>query len=288
VFREILYHGYERLLTGEITKHGVPRHIAVIMDGNRRYADRVRIVRNYGHLRGAITTEHFLDWCWELGVKQATIYAFSTENFSRTENERSAIFDIIIRKLDELACDQRTHDRGMRVSAIGEVHLLPDDLQETIKRVEAATSGYEGIHLNIAIAYGGQREILDAVIEMARKVEAGELHADDVDESTISEHLYTSGVAIPDVDLIVRTGGDIRTSNFLPWQASGSECAAYFCAPFWPEFRKIDFLRAIRVYQVREHERESAATRRTLKLLAACGYAEMEGVVGQVKRAIGR
>lgn len=252
-FDNIIYRGYERLLTGEVRKHHIPRHIAVIMDGNRRYADRLGIVRNLGHTYGARTTEWFLDWCWELGVKQATIYAFSTENFSRTDDERAMIFDLIIRKLDELIQDPRTHERRMRISAIGEVHLLPRDLQDAIRRAEDVTRGYDGMYLNIATAYGGQREILDAVRDMARKVRSGELHADDIDESTISGHLYTNGILIPDVDLIIRTGGDIRTSNFLPWQANGSECAAYFCAPFWPEFRKIDLLRAIRVYQVREH-----------------------------------
>ena len=288
MFFDVIYRGYERLLTGEIRKHHTPDHIAVIMDGNRRYADRLGIIRHQGHTYGAKTTERVLDWCWELGVKQTTIYAFSTENFSRNEDERAAIFDIIKKKLDELLRDPRTHERRMQVRAIGETHLLPDDLQDAIKRVEDATCSYEGIYLNIAIAYGGQREILDAVLDMARKVRVGELRADDVDESIISEHLYTNGVAIPDVDLIIRTGGNIRTSNFLPWQANGSECAAYFCAPFWPEFRKIDFLRAIRVYQVREQERKRAASRRIVDLLAACGHAELEDVADHVRHAIGK
>ena len=215
-FDNVIYRGYERLLTGEIRKDHIPRHIAVIMDGNRRYANKLGIVRNRGHAYGARTTEWFLDWCWELGVKQATIYAFSTENFSRTDDERAMIFDLIIRKLDELIKDPRTHERRMRVSAIGEVYLLPGDLQDAIRRAEDTTRGYDEMYLNIAAAYGGQREILDAVRDMARKVRSGELHADDIDESTISEHLYTNGTLIPDVDLIIRTGGDIRTSNFLP------------------------------------------------------------------------
>ena len=286
LFSDLIYRGYERLLTAEIRKHRIPHHIAVIMDGNRRYADRLGIVRNHGHSYGAKTTERFLDWCWELGVKQATIYAFSTENFSRTESERAVIFDLIIRKLDELVRDPRTHERRMGVRAVGEVHLLPGDLQDAIKRTEDATRDYDSMYLNIATAYGGQREILDAVLEMAHKVRDGKLRADDVDESVVSRHLHTDVGTIPDVDLIIRTGGDIRTSNFLPWQANGSECAAYFCAPFWPEFRKIDFLRAIRVYQVREQERKSAATRRIVGLLAACGHEELGGVIGHVRNAI--
>ena len=285
VLRKTLYYGYERLLTGEVGKHGMPRHVAVIMDGNRRYADRVRIVRYYGHIYGARTTEHFLEWCWELGIKQTTIYAFSTENFSRPKNEREKIFEIIAKKLGELAEDPRTHERRMKVSAIGETHLLPAHLQDAIRRVEDVTCNYDGLRLNIAVAYGGQREILDAVQDMARKVRAGKLRADDIDESVVSRHLYTNGVADSDVDLIIRTGGDIRTSNFLPWQANGSECAAYFCAPFWPEFRKIDFLRAIRVYQTREHEQKQSALIRTANMLAACGSAEVGDVVSHLKGA---
>jgi tritrans,polycis-undecaprenyl-diphosphate synthase [geranylgeranyl-diphosphate specific] len=285
VLRKTLYYGYERLLTGEVGKHGMPRHVAVIMDGNRRYADRVRIVRYYGHIYGARTTEHFLEWCWELGIRQTTIYAFSTENFSRPEPEREKIFEIIAKKLGELAEDPRTHERRMKVSAIGETHLLPAHLQDAIRRVEDVTCNYDGLRLNIAVAYGGQREILDAVQDMARKVRAGKLRADDIDESVVSRHLYTNGVADSDVDLIIRTGGDIRTSNFLPWQANGSECAAYFCAPFWPEFRKIDFLRAIRVYQTREHEQKQSALIRTANMLAACGSAEVGDVVSHLKGA---
>ncbi|RZN34826.1 MAG: di-trans,poly-cis-decaprenylcistransferase [Methanosarcinales archaeon] len=256
------------------------------MDGNRRYADRVRIVRYYGHIYGARTTEQFLEWCWELGIQQTTIYAFSTENFSRPEPERAKIFEIIAKKLCELADDPRTHERRMKVSAIGEVHLLPTHLQDAIRRVEKVTCNYDGLHLNIAVAYGGQREILDAVQDMARKVQAGELRADDINESVVSCHMYTNGVADSDVDLIIRTGGDIRTSNFLPWQANGSECAAYFCAPFWPEFRKIDFLRAIRVYQTREHEQKQSALIRTANMLAACGSAKMGDVAGHLRGAI--
>ncbi len=286
MFFDVIYRGYERVLTGEIRKQHTPDHIAVIMDGNRRYAERIGILRNQGHAYGAKITEQVLDWCWELGVKQATIYAFSTENFSRKKDERAIIFDIIKKKLDELIRDPRTHERHMRVRAIGELHLLPDDLQDAIKRVEDATRSYDGIYLNIAIAYGGQHEILDAVLDMAHKVRVGELRADDVDESTISEHLYTKGNAIPDVDLIIRTGGNIRTSNFLPWQANGSECAAYFCVPFWPEFRKIDFLRAIRVYQMREQGQKRAAAMRIVDLLAACGHAELKDVVDRVRRSM--
>jgi len=130
--------------------------------------------------------------------------------------------------------------------------MLPQDLQEEIRRTEAATQGYDGIYLNVALAYGGQRELVDAARSLAEQVSMGKIRAQDVDESMIARHLYPrDGTPVPKVDLIVRTGGDCRTSNFLPWQANGNECAAYFCAPYWPEFRKIDFLRAIRTAQTR-------------------------------------
>jgi len=130
--------------------------------------------------------------------------------------------------------------------------MLPADLQEEIFRTEEATRGYDGMYLNIALAYGGQRELMDAVRSLARQVSEGRIRADDVNEDLIAQHLYPQdGISVPKVDLIIRTGGECRTSNFLPWQANGNECAAYFCAPYWPEFRKVDFLRAIRTAQTR-------------------------------------
>ena len=137
--------------------------------------------------------------------------------------------------------------------AIGRVEMLPRDLQNEICRTEAATRDYEKMYLNIALAYGGQLELVDAARAIAALVKAGKIRAKDVNEEMIAEHLYPQdGVSLPKVDLIIRSGGDLRTSNFLPWQANGNECAAYFCAPCWPEFRKIDFLRAIRIAQTRK------------------------------------
>ena len=155
-------------------------------------------------------------------------------------------------KFAELARSEKTHVNKVRVRALGRVEMLPQDLQEEIRRTEAATQGYDGIYLNVALAYGGQRELVDAARSLAEQVSLGKIRARDVDEYMIARHLYPrDGTPVPKVDLIVRTGGDCRTSNFLPWQANGNECAAYFCAPYWPEFRKIDFLRAIRTAQTR-------------------------------------
>ncbi|HJH32620.1 MAG TPA: di-trans,poly-cis-decaprenylcistransferase [Methanosarcinaceae archaeon] len=250
--RHILYRGYERLLTQEVASGTVPRHAAVIMDGNRRYASSMKRAIRFGHARGADTTEKVIDWSWEAGIEHLTIYAFSTENLNRSENEIENLFELIGLKFDEMCEDERTHARRMRVRIIGDISKVSPFLQASIEKIERTTRDYDGFHLNVAIAYGGRQDIVQAVQEIAKKVYNGELEPDEITESTISEHLYpVGGCAVPNVDLIIRTGGDTRVSNFLSWQANGNECAAYFCVPFWPEFRKIDLLRSIRVYQSR-------------------------------------
>ncbi len=243
---------YERLLRSSIQKGSPVEHVAIIQDGNRRYARENGLSSYQGHSFGADTSDRVFDWCLELGIKHLTLYAFSTENFKRDEAEKGYLFDLIKNKFAELARSEKTHVNKVRVRALGRVEMLPEDLQEEIRRTEAATQGYDGIYLNIALAYGGQRELVDAARSLAEEVSLGKIKAQDVDEHMIAQHLYPrDGTPVPKVDLIVRTGGDCRTSNFLPWQANGNECAAYFCAPYWPEFRKIDFLRAIRTAQTR-------------------------------------
>ncbi|WP_094228628.1 polyprenyl diphosphate synthase [Methanolobus psychrotolerans] len=275
----IFYKGYESLLTQEVQNADVPRHIAIIMDGNRRYARKLGQMTSFGHSKGADITEKVMEWSCELGIEYLTIYAFSTENFNRSNDEKEKLFDLIRVKFNEIVVDERTHERRMRVHAIGDIEKLPDSLRDSIKNVELATSVYDKFNLNVAIAYGGRQEIVQAVREIANKVKTGELEPEDINEDTISSHLYPSGkTALPDVDLIIRTGGDERVSNFLPWQANGSECAAYFCAPFWPEFRKIDFLRSIRTYQARMKERRMHMTTRAAHFLKVLGKAEIEEV----------
>lgn len=267
-----LYRAYERLLTQEVARGTVPRHAAVIMDGNRRYAGRMKKVTHFGHSRGADTTEKVIDWSWEAGIEQLTIYAFSTENFNRSEDETEALFDLIGLKFDEMCEDERTHARRMRVRVIGDTSKVSSSLQKSIETVESVTRDYDGFHLNVAIAYGGRQDIVQAVQEIANKVHKDELELDEITESTISEHLYPAGgCAVPNVDLIIRTGGDTRVSNFLSWQANGNECAAYFCAPFWPEFRKIDLLRSIRVYQSRMTAHHQNNVHRAANFVSAIG-----------------
>jgi len=276
----VLYSGYEYLLTKEIKEFRVPGHIAIIMDGNRRYARKLGMTVWQGHNLGANTTENVLDWCYELGVKQITVYAFSTENQNRSDKEKQKIFEIIGIKLEKLMQDERTHERRMRVRILGNIDQLPAGLRETARQAETITRNYDSMYLNIAIAYGGRQEIVDTARVLAQKVKSGQLDVSDINEEIISSHLYPStSLAVPDVDLIIRTGGDERMSNFLPWQANGNECAAYFCAPYWPEFRKIDFLRSIRTFQTREYEWQKNTVRRIVRLLGHTGQVEVEQVI---------
>jgi len=252
MIRNPVYLLYERLLKAQVLASKPVEHVAIIQDGNRRYARRKGLSNFLGHSLGAETSERVSEWCLEMGVHHLTLYAFSTENFSREETEKRYLFDLIKKKFSDLRISKKIHHNRVRVRAIGRLEMLPDDLREEIRLTEEATKDYDRMYLNVALAYGGQRELVDAARSLARLVGEGRIKAKDLDETLIAQHLYPQdGIPVPKVDLIIRTGGDFRTSNFLPWQANGNECAAYFCAPFWPEFRKIDFLRAIRTAQTR-------------------------------------
>ena len=264
------YAAYERLLQGELS--GTPSHVAIIQDGNRRYARKEGVDTTAGHSEGAETTEDVLHWCDELDIDEVTLYAFSTENFDRPEAQREYIFDLVEEKLRSFADADRVHDAEVCIRAIGETEMLPERVQEAIDYAERRTGGYDRLNLNVALAYGGRAELLGAARDVAEAVQAGDLDPDAVDAGTIEERLYEGPTR--DVDLIVRTGGDERTSNFLPWHANGNEAATFFCAPYWPEFRKIDFLRAIRTYQNREASWRTTRARRALSLVRAVGSAE--------------
>ena len=279
--RDRMYGEYERMLEEEILERSLPEHVAIIMDGNRRFARKIGISAEEGYLYGAEVTERVIEWCFDLGIKQLTIYAFSVENFCRTEEEKKQLFELMRAEFEKISRDDRVHRRGVRVKAIGNINLLPASVREAIKRAERATERYRKFRLFIAVAYSGRMEILDSVRIIASMVKKGLLSASEIREDTISRHLYISESELEDgdtgaeecaktaVDLIIRTGGEMRLSNFVPWQALGNECAAYFCAPFWPEFRRIDLLRAIRTYQEREEERRRYTVKRILKLVKA-------------------
>lgn len=243
---------YEIILEREVLKGPIPRHVAIIMDGNRRFARKLGKDPNRGYFFGAKKTEEVLRWLLDLGIKQTTVYAFSTENFRRSREERETIFNLFKRKIRELMEDRTVHEKRVCVRIIGNRSLLPPDIISLVDEIEERTSGYGNFFLNIAFAYGGRAEIVDAIRSLVREVLSGKLSPEELSEDDLVRHMYLNGERIsPDVDLIIRTGGEKRISNFLPWQAAGNESTVYFCSPYWPEFRKIDLLRAIRTYQQR-------------------------------------
>lgn len=249
---------YERYLKWQV-KH-VPRHVAVIQDGNRRFAREQGLDTAIGHRLGADATEQVLDWACELGVQHITLYTFSTENFRRDSAELESLFLLFREKFAAILRDKRVHRNRIRVQMIGDRSLLPDELLTTIDAAEEATRDYSDYFINIALAYGGRNEIVHAARSILDEVRQGAIDPAAIDPATVEAHL-NRGAPIPPVDLIIRTGNDYRTSNFLPWLANGHESAVYFCAPFWPAFRKIDLLRAMRVYDQRMRLKERVARR---------------------------
>jgi tritrans,polycis-undecaprenyl-diphosphate synthase [geranylgeranyl-diphosphate specific] len=248
VIREIIDPVYERYL--RLQCRHVPNHVAIIQDGNRRYAKMLGIDTASGHRAGADKTEEMLDWAHELGIRHITLYTFSTENFSREEDEVRHLFELFKEKLARVVEDKRLEKYRIRIQMVGDRTLLPPDLRLAVETAEAMSRDHDGFCLNIALAYGGRNEIVLAAREILAEVADRGLEPETIDVRMVEKHLH-AGKGIPPVDLIIRTGNDHRTSNFLPWLANGHESAVCFCAPYWPMFRKIDFLRAIRIYDQR-------------------------------------
>jgi tritrans,polycis-undecaprenyl-diphosphate synthase [geranylgeranyl-diphosphate specific] len=244
------YKAYEKWLWMQV-KNGVkPDHIAIILDGNRRWANSQELNPWLGHKKGAETVEQLLDWSHMLGVKYITLYMFSTENFSRSSKEVEQIMKIADEKFRKILTDERIHKNKVHVKVIGRTNLLPQSLQDLIANVEKTTEHYNNYFWNFAFAYGGRAEIVDAAKTIAKKVKNGELAVDDVTESTFEKYLYTSHMTKADPDMIIRTSGEERLSGFLLWQAAYSELL--FLDVYWPDFRFIDLLRAIRTFQNRK------------------------------------
>jgi len=239
---------YERYLKVQCTK--IPTHIAIIQDGNRRFAKEMGLDTAKGHRAGADKTEEMLDWAHDLGIRYITLYSFSTENFRRSEDEVKDLFRLFKERFIQIITDERVHRYRIRVQIVGDRSLLPDDLINAVEAAEVATRDYDGFVLNVALAYGGRNEIVLAARDIVAAVREGKIAPEAIDVQMVESHLH-EGKGIPPVDLIIRTGNDYRTSNFLPWLANGHESAVYFCAPYWPLFRKIDLLRAIRTYDQR-------------------------------------
>jgi tritrans,polycis-undecaprenyl-diphosphate synthase [geranylgeranyl-diphosphate specific] len=243
------YKLYEKWLWYQVKNGEKLEHIAIILDGNRRWASENDLNPWLGHKKGAETVEELLDWCDKLSVKFVTLYAFSTENFRRSPEEIEEIMRIAEEKFRRLLTNERIHRNKVHVKVIGRLNLLPGSLQRLIADVEEATADYDKQFLNFAFAYGGRAEIVDATKTIAEKVKNGELDLDDVNESMFERYLYTSHMPKQDPDLIIRTSGEERLSGFLLWQSAYSELC--FLDVYWPDFRLIDLLRAIRTFQKR-------------------------------------
>jgi len=244
------YKVYEKWLWYQVKNGAKLESIAIILDGNRRWASENDLNPWLGHKKGAETVEQLLDWCEKLDVKFVTLYTFSTENFRRSPQEIAEIMQIAEEKFRKLLTDERIHRNKVHVKVIGRLNLLPENLQSLIGDVEKATENYDNQFLNFAFAYGGRAEIVDAAKTIAEKVKAGELNLEDVNESTVEKYLYTAHMPKQDPDLIIRTSGEERLSGFLLWQSAYSELA--FLDVYWPDFRLIDLLRAIRTFQTRK------------------------------------
>jgi tritrans,polycis-undecaprenyl-diphosphate synthase [geranylgeranyl-diphosphate specific] len=234
----LLYRLYERRLWLQIKdgiKQGViPEHVALIMDGNRRFARTKNLPSHLGHYFGKEKLKQILQWFWDLEIKYVTLYAFSTENFDRDEHEVKELMHLAEKAFREIVEHPEIKKRNVQIKAIGRTHLLPPQVQEAIRDAEASTSSNDtGPVLIIAIGYGGRAEMIDAIKSIA---------------NIVQRHLYTNG--IPDPDLIIRTSGEERLSGFLTWQSAYSEL--YFADVYFPSFRKIDLWRAIRTYQSRK------------------------------------
>ncbi|MFD1214301.1 isoprenyl transferase [Arthrobacter sp. GCM10027362] len=242
-----VYRLYERRLERSLLSQRMPRHIGVVVDGNRRWAKLAGAPTREGHQAGADKILEFLGWCDELGVKVITLYMLSTDNMNRSGEELEQLMGIIANTLDRLG-----EGKNMRVRPVGALETLPAYLAQKLELLAAQTAEAGGVHVNVAVGYGGRQEIVDAVKELLTDAaRAGrDLHgvAESLCIEDISRYLYTRG--LPDPDLVIRTSGEQRLSGFLMWQSAYSEF--YFCEALWPDFRRLDFLRALRDYGSRQ------------------------------------
>jgi len=263
VFHRIIsdqaYSAYQNQLEREVRSQPLPQHIAIIMDGNRRFAREMGEAPEEGHRLGRDKLEEVLHWCLDLGIKDLTVYAFSTENFRREESEVDYLMNLLEKTLYDFADDPRIHEHKVRLRVIGDMDMVPEGIQTAAEYALKKTEGYDDHSLNLAIAYGGRQDITNAVRSLAQDVMDGKIAVEDINEAMVSSRISTNG--LPDPDLVLRTSGELRISNFLLWQMAYSEL--YFTDVYWPGFRYIDLLRAIRNYQNRKRrygERRCATT----------------------------
>jgi short-chain Z-isoprenyl diphosphate synthase len=239
----LLYGLYQKRLRRDLNRDALPKHVAMIIDGNRRWARQAGLTTvAHGHRAGAAKMREFLEWCDDLGIEVVTLYLLSSDNLTNRESgELGDLIEIIAQLADDVS-----HYRDWRVKHVGLTAALPARLVEALADAEKRTANNQGMHINLAVGYGGRKEITDAMrsIVAAHQAEGGSLDtlADLLTPDLIGEHLYTGGQ--PDPDLVIRTSGEQRLGGFLLWQSATSEF--YFCEAYWPDFRHVDFLRALR------------------------------------------
>lgn len=224
----------------------IPKHVAIILDGNGRWAKKRNMPRNYGHVQGSKTVEQIIEDAYKMGIEYITVYAFSTENWKRSKDEVDALMKLLGKYL--IDCIERSTKNNMQVRVIGDKTGLDQSLVTRINELEEATKDATGLKFTIAINYGGRDEIRRAVTDIAKDVAAQKLQPEDITEELINSRLDTAG--LPDPDLLIRTSGEERLSNFLPWQLAYTEF--YFTDVLWPDFNKNDLLTAIRYYNGKE------------------------------------
>ena len=244
--RRVLYPAYEARVVRRLPSDRLPKHVGVMLDGNRRWAKAVGADTAHGHRAGAANIEPLLGWCEEIGVEVVTLWLLSTDNLNRPPAELEPLLGIISDAVETLA-----EQRRWRLHPVGSLDLLPSQVAERLKAAAESTRDVDGLLVNVAVGYGGRREIADAVRallhEQAAQGRTLEELAEVIDVEHIAEHLYTKGQ--PDPDLVIRTSGEQRLGGFLLWQSAQSEF--YFCEAYWPDFRRVDFLRALRSYVAR-------------------------------------
>ncbi len=223
----------------------IPQHVAIILDGNGRWAKQKHMPRTYGHVQGSKTVEKICEEAWRMGIKYLTVYAFSTENWNRPKEEVDALMGLLRSYMKD--CLKISKKNDMRVRIIGDKTLLDKDIQESIEKLEESSKNNGGLNFQVAINYGGRDELTRAVKKLAEKVEKGLIKPDEITENAIENELDTAG--IPDPDLLIRTAGEQRISNFLLWQLSYSEF--YFPDVLWPDFSKEDLEKAVDFYNSR-------------------------------------
>ncbi|MDP3916707.1 MAG: polyprenyl diphosphate synthase [Nanoarchaeota archaeon] len=226
----------------------VPRHIGLILDGNRRFAKKLMLKPWKGHEWGKKKLEKVLEWCSEINLKELTVYAFSVENINRPKEELDHLMKIFKNAYDDVANDPRINERGIKINFIGHTYLFPKDVQESMKNLMEKTKNNKKHIVNFAMAYGGRDEIVDATRKIAEMVKDGKLDPKDIDKKTVSDNLYVKS----EPDMIIRTGGEKRSSNFLCYQSAYSEW--FYLEKMWPEFEKEDFLECLKEYSKRKRK----------------------------------